>query len=264
MSYGNHRTFVLLNVVLEPGNGFRIEMVCGFIEQKNVGLLKQETTERDTPLFAAGQNGRLSCPAEDIAAHPSPFQAANPGPTLRWHRVSPGPCPGVRAAPAISSSDIGSPNLAFISSNSAADRQSAALLVRRFPGPFCRIEVRLLLEVTNGIAGRNSRLTLELLIHTGQDPKQGALTRPIEPDDTDLGAVEVRQIDVLEDSFLVVELAYSNHGVNDFIGSGAQKLARASCSDWCTSKTVYSFVNCSNSVTCVPGLLSFNEPHVFR
>ena len=118
-----------------------------------------------------------------------------------------------------------------------------------FSNCFAGIELRLLFEVANRIAGRYCRLTLEFLVHTRQNPQQRALTGSIEPNDTNLGAVEIRQIDVLEDSFLVVELAHSNHGVNDFVRSGAQKLARASCSDWCTSKTVYSFVNCRSSVT---------------
>src|SRR5215510_10594601 len=43
-----------------------------------------------------------------------------------------------------------------------------------------------------------------------------------------------------------------------------RKLSKASSSDSCTSKTVYSFVNCSKSLTCRPGLLSFNCPHDFR
>src|SRR5262249_33977114 len=41
------------------------------------------------------------------------------------------------------------------------------------------------------------------------------------------------------------------------------KLDSATCSDSCTSNTVYNFVNCSRSITWRPGLLSFNCPHGF-
>src|SRR5204863_9120823 len=75
-----------------------------------------------------------------------------------------------------------------------------------FPNRLARIKTRFLFEVANSKAGRYSRLALKFLIDAGKNPQQRALTGSVESDDTDFGAIEVRQIDVLEDRFLVVEL----------------------------------------------------------
>ena len=50
------RPGVLLEVLFEPRHGFRVEMVRRLVEQQDVGLLQQQTAERDTPFFAAGQD----------------------------------------------------------------------------------------------------------------------------------------------------------------------------------------------------------------
>ena len=68
---------------------------------------------------------------------------------------------------------------------------------------------------------RYGRFALEVLVDAGENPQQRALSGSVQSDDADLGSVEVREIDVLEDGFLVVVLAYSNHGVNDFVRNGA-------------------------------------------
>ena len=46
VSYSNYRTFVLLQVLLQPVDGFGIKVVGRLIEEQYVGLLKQQTTER--------------------------------------------------------------------------------------------------------------------------------------------------------------------------------------------------------------------------
>ena len=40
---GDDRTFVLLDMLFEPGNRFGIEMIGRFIEQQNVRFLQQQT-----------------------------------------------------------------------------------------------------------------------------------------------------------------------------------------------------------------------------
>src|SRR6267143_5763796 len=56
VSDGNHRSGVLLNVVLEPRNGYGIEMVRRFVQQKNVRLLEQQAAEPYPALLSAGQD----------------------------------------------------------------------------------------------------------------------------------------------------------------------------------------------------------------
>src|SRR5262249_4882749 len=84
---------------------------------------------------------------------------------------------------------------------------------------FVRIKLRLLLQETDGVAGRNSGLALKVLLHGGKDLQERTLSRTVEADHANLGAIKIGEIDVFEYSLLIVELVYSNHGVNDFIGN---------------------------------------------
>src|SRR5437867_9405873 len=82
---------------------------------------------------------------------------------------------------------------------------------------FGRIELGFLFEISYRVAWRDRSFALKVLIHAGKDAQQRTFSRAIQTDDTNLRAVEIGQIDVFEDSLLVVVLAYSNHGVDDFV-----------------------------------------------
>ncbi len=99
---------------------------------------------------------------------------------------------------------------------------------------------------------------MKFLIDAGQDAQQRTFAGSVQADDADLRAVEIGEVDVLEDRFLVVILADSDHRVDDFVRNCAHvggvdkavticapvKLAETLfVSDSCTSNTVYSFVN---------------------
>jgi hypothetical protein len=47
-----NRPFIFLKVLLEPGNGFRIKVVCRLIQEQHVGLLEKKPAHRDAPDFA--------------------------------------------------------------------------------------------------------------------------------------------------------------------------------------------------------------------
>ena len=94
--------------------------------------------------------------------------------------------------------------------------------------------------------GETAVRALKFLIDAGKNAQERTLARSVQSDDADLGAIEIGKIDVFEYSFLVVVLADSNHGVDDFVRNGAHagrgililiKLAMASDSDSRTSKT---------------------------
>ena len=57
MRHDHDAAGILLEVTLQPGDGFRIEMVGGLIEQQNVGLGEQKLGQRDPPFLAAGELG---------------------------------------------------------------------------------------------------------------------------------------------------------------------------------------------------------------
>src|SRR5262249_2946317 len=80
-----------------------------------------------------------------------------------------------------------------------------------------RIELRLLLEKSDRVARGNGRLALKILIDGRENAEQRALSRTVQSNDSDLRAVEVRKVDVFEDSFLVVILADPDHGVDNFV-----------------------------------------------
>ena len=47
---------ITLQMMFEPRYRLSVEMIGGFIEQKNVGLLQQQTAQRDAAPLAAGQD----------------------------------------------------------------------------------------------------------------------------------------------------------------------------------------------------------------
>ena len=49
------RARVFLQMALEPGDRFGVEMVRRLVEQQHVGLLEQHAAERDATAFAAGE-----------------------------------------------------------------------------------------------------------------------------------------------------------------------------------------------------------------
>jgi hypothetical protein len=53
VSNGHDRTGIFLQKPLEPGDGFRVEMVRRLVEEEQVGGLQQQTAERDATPFAA-------------------------------------------------------------------------------------------------------------------------------------------------------------------------------------------------------------------
>jgi len=79
------------------------------------------------------------------------------------------------------------------------------------------VEFGFLFQVTDRITGREDHFTLEILVDTRDDLHQSRFTRAVQTDDTDLGAVEEREVDVVENFFLVGEgLAYADHRKDDF------------------------------------------------
>ncbi len=51
MGHGDDRTLVIAQMMLEPGNRFRVQVVGGFVEQEDIGLGKEEAGESDPTAF---------------------------------------------------------------------------------------------------------------------------------------------------------------------------------------------------------------------
>ena len=82
------------------------------------------------------------------------------------------------------------------------------------------IELRLLLEEADGVAGREDGLAEEVAVDAGQDAQQRRLPRSVQTDDADLRAIEIGEIDVFEDLLFSMELGDADHGIDDFVGLG--------------------------------------------
>ena len=79
------------------------------------------------------------------------------------------------------------------------------------------IEFGLLLEVAHRISRREDHLALEILVDSGDDFHQRRFSRTVQTDDTDLRAVEKREVDVVQHPLLVGEgLAHADHRKDDF------------------------------------------------
>ena len=82
-----------------------------------------------------------------------------------------------------------------------------------------RIHLRLLLKVSHRVARCPYHFTLVSLLDTCDNLHERRLTRAIETHDTDLCAIEERQVNVLEDYPIVVreDLSHPVHRKNDLL-----------------------------------------------
>ena len=100
----------------------------------------------------------------------------------------------------MSSSDISSPNFAFISSNSFSKLNS---LLYGFFDDFAHrariVDQRFLFEIADGEARRDDGLAVKVFVDAREDAQQRRLARAIEADDANLRAVEIGKIDVFQD-----------------------------------------------------------------
>jgi len=74
-----------------------------------------------------------------------------------------------------------------------------------------------LFKKADGETGREDRLSVEFFIDIGHDAQERALPGAVETDHADLGAVKIREGDVLQNRPFFVMLAHADHGVNDFL-----------------------------------------------
>jgi hypothetical protein len=82
---------------------------------------------------------------------------------------------------------------------------------------FILIQERFLLQIAHRVAGGEHCLAVEFLVHASHDPEQRTLARPVQPQDADLRAVKIGERYILDDRFLVIELADPHHGIDNFI-----------------------------------------------
>ncbi len=117
----------------------------------------------------------------------------------------------------ISSGDISSPNFALISSKRVSSARIGATPSSTLPSTvFVGSSDGLLRQVPDGVPGRQRRLALNVVVEARHDLQQRRLARAVRAEHADLGAVEKRETDVLEnDGVGRIDLAEPLHGVDE-------------------------------------------------
>ncbi len=217
MRHGDHRTLVLLEMLLEPVDRLGVEVVRRLVEQQHVGLLQQQAAQGHATAFAARQVfDRLVGIGTTQGVHRT-FQ----------HAVQ---------LPAVALVDLlvqlaltfDQPGHRVVVHRLAQLLVDLLVLLQQRHGRRAAllddladrlrvVEPGFLFEVTHRVAGRKDHFALEVLVHSGDDLHQRRLARAVQTDDADLGAVEEGEVDVVENPFLVGEgLAYADHRKDDF------------------------------------------------
>ena len=215
--HGDDGAFVSPQVLLQPFHRFGIEVVRRLIENQDVRLLKQQAAQADTATLAAGEDVHgcvAGGTAQGIHGHlklrVEVPQALAVDLLLEFalllqefvhlvivHRLGELVADGVEVVDQF-----------HLDAHPLFDDLAHGLAV---------LQMRLLLQVADRMAGRQGNLPLKLLVHARQDLEQGTLARAVEPQHADLGAVEIGEVDVLEDDLLVVGFADADHRVDDLV-----------------------------------------------
>ena len=215
---GDDGAFVTLQMFFEPLHGFGVEVVGGFVEDEDVGFFKQQAAEGDAALFAAGERAGFSVggrAAEGIHGHVE-LAIEFPGVdgvefflegALFFEEL-------VHGVVGHGFGELGGEDLEVVEK---IDDVLDAFLDDLADG-FVGVHLGFLLEEADGVAGLEGNFAVELLIDAGKDFEEGGLAGTVDAQDADFGAVEVGEVDVLEEDFFVDFFADSDHGVDDFVG----------------------------------------------
>ena len=212
---GDDGPFVLGEMLLQPVHAFGVEVVGGFIEQKDGGLLQQQTTEGHPSSFTTRE-----------LVHRSIGGWATQG--FHGHVQ-----PGIKI-PSASKFELflqvalllekflhlfGRHLLGELLVDGVVIREHLFHVVHAFfhnfeHGPGFTGQ-GFLFEVPDGIAASGGDLAFVFGVDTSHNFEQGGFARPVESQDADLRAVVERKRDIFDDLFAVDGLGDAHHGIND-------------------------------------------------
>jgi len=205
VGHGDHRAFVALEMVLQPGNGLGVEVVRGLVEQENIRFWssrRQSATRR----FSPPDRTFTLCPRPDSGARPCHLEPAVQLPGVQMVQFFPAPClPLDELLHLVVGHGIGEAFVDLVVLMQKVDCLLYALFHALTHGLF-GIELRLLLKEPDGVPAGEHRSPTNSLSTPAMMRSSEALARSVQAKDADLGAVEIGQVDVLQDRLLVVEL----------------------------------------------------------
>jgi hypothetical protein len=193
------RAGVLVQVVLEPGDRLGIQVIRRLVEQQQVGLPQQQAAEGHAATLAAGEMlhvGIAGRAAQRVHGQLEP-RLELPAPRSVDLVLQPGLL-GEQLLHLVGLERFGEAVAHLVEPIEQAFRLRDSFLDVLEHG-LRRIELGLLVQVAHTGLLRRKRLAVELRVHTGHDAQQAALAGAVGPEDADLGAVEEREPDVLQD-----------------------------------------------------------------
>ena len=184
----------VFQVVLQPGDGFGVQVVGRFVEQQHVRLGQQQASQGDAALFTAGQVGDFPVVGRAAQGAHGLIDAAVDVPDVA----------GVDLL--LKGGHLLHQFVGVVFTQFAGDLVEAVdPLLLLAPGLDVladvqgRIELGLLLQIAALDAVGGAGFAGELGVQAGHDLQQGRLTRAVDADDADLGVVVEAEPDVLED-----------------------------------------------------------------
>ena len=214
MGHGDDRALVLLQVPLEPADGFGVEMVGRLVEEQDVGLHEQEPGQGDAAALAAGEHGHGGIGRRTAQGLHGSLEVAVevPGVVLVDLLLEAGLLGdqgvhiGVRGAELVADR--------VVAGQEVDDRLDA--FADGLDHGLGRVELGVLLQQADAVALADGDLADIALVLPGDDGEQGRLARAVEPEDADLGPVVEPERDVLQDlAVWRVDAADARHGEDD-------------------------------------------------
>ena len=216
MGNGNHRTLVLLQMLLQPVDTLSIEMVGRLVEQQHIGFLKQQATECHTTAFASRQI--LHAPVTR-----GTVQGSHRTIELGVHVPSIGSVDDILQL-SLTLHQLVHLVRVFVIFGQTEFHVDIVVFCQRIIDmlhalhhilldSLLLIERRFLRQIAHAVAWAPHHITLILLVQSGNDFHQCGLTRTVQTDDTNLGTIEKTEVDILEYLFLILlnGLAYAYH-----------------------------------------------------
>ena len=214
MRDGEHGAGVLGEVLLEPLHALGVEVVRGLVEQQQVGLLQQQLAQRDAALLTAGEvaderfgrrraqrvHGLLELRVEipRVGRVDVLLQRAH----LGQERVEVGIRIGHQAGDLVEAVEL------------LLDRADALLHV--LEDGLVLVELGLLHQDADAVAGAELRLAVAGGVEPGHDLEDRGLSGAVRADDADLRSGEERHRDVVEDHLVADRFAGTDHRVDVF------------------------------------------------
>ena len=203
---------VVLEVTLEPTHRESVEVVGGLVEEQDVGLLDEQSAQRDPAALAAREHvddGVRRRTAQRVHGELEP-------------RVE---LPGAHGLDLVLDLGLTVEDLGHLVVVHGLGETIGKLVVLGEQGGglggaflddlehgLARLERGLLLEHPDGVTGRAHDLSVGGLLGPRHDPEQGRLPRAVQTQDADLGAVEKAQRNVPQHGLLAVGLRDLDHG----------------------------------------------------